>query len=119
MLTPEFPGPHDVPFGGLLPWLINDNFDKVFPKTTIDHLLSDEERQKAEQERKEFEAVGRRMHLVEMQQVLYSVVYDAACEEMAAGTSPEEMHAEMVLLADTPDLDYASIVRQAYEDVLA
>ena len=119
MLTPESPGPHDLPLGRLLPWLTDDDFDKVFPKTTIDHLLSEDERRKAEEERREFEAVGRRMDLIATEQVLYSLFYDSACEGMAAGTSPEEIQAEMMLLSDTPDEAFASIVRQAYEDILA
>ena len=68
MLTPESPGPNDAPSGGGLVWLDDDDFEKLFPKTTIGHLLSEEERQKAEQERKEFEAVGRTLflHLAEV-----------------------------------------------------
>jgi hypothetical protein len=119
MLTPESPGPNDVPSSGRVVWLDGDAFENLIPRTTIDHLLSVEERQKAEQERKEFEALGWRMALIETEQVLYSLFYDCVYERMAARTSPEEIQAEMMLLSDTPDEAFASIVRQAYEDVLA
>ncbi len=119
MLTPESPGPHDVPFGSRVPWLDDDAFDKLFPKTTIDHLLSEEERRKVEHERREFEAVGRTMSMFLLERSLYPVFYESACEQMASGVSQDEIRAEMTMLADTEDSTFASIVREAYEDALA
>ena len=65
----------------------------------IDHLVSEEERQKAEQERKEFEAVDRTMFLTE--EALYPVFYESVCEKMDAGVSHEGNRAEMMMLAGT------------------
>jgi hypothetical protein len=119
MLPPESPGPNDVPSSGRVVWLDGDAVENLFPRTTIDHLLSEKERRKAEQERKEFEALGRRMDLIQTEQVLYCLFYDSASGGVAAGASPEDIQAEMMLLSDTPDGAFASIVRQAYGDVLA
>jgi len=46
MLTPESPGPNDAHSSGQVVWLDDDSFDKLFPKTTINHLLSEVERHK-------------------------------------------------------------------------
>ena len=78
MLTPESPGPNDDPSGSRVAWLDDDAFDNLFPKTTIDHLLSEEERQKAAEEAREFEAVGRTMYLTES---FYPVVYGSVAAE--------------------------------------
>ena len=81
MLTPEPPGPNDNPSVGRVAWLDDDGaFDKLFPKTTIDHLLSEEERQKAQQERKEFEAVGSTLFLNEAEFYSEAEVYPMAYE---------------------------------------
>jgi hypothetical protein len=97
--------------------LDGDGFDNLLPKTSIEHLLSEEEWRKAEHERREFEAVGRTMFLTE--QALYPIFYQTASERMTSGVGQDEIRAEMMMLADTPDLEFASIVRQAYEDALA
>jgi hypothetical protein len=120
MLIPESPGPNNNQLGGqVVSWPTLDELalDEVVPKTTIDHLLSEEERRKAEQERKEFEVVGRMMDLSEVE--LYPIVYESACEKIASGMSHDDIRVEMMMLADTPDLPFGSIIRQAYEDVLA
>src|SRR5262249_50033835 len=89
MLTPESPGPNDVPSGGRVVWLDGDAIENLFPGTTIDHLLSEKERQKAEHERKEFEALGRRMDLIETEQVLYSLCYDSAVSGWPLARAPK------------------------------
>jgi hypothetical protein len=38
---------------------------------------------------------------------------------IASGVSRDEIQAEMTMLADTPDSEFAAIVQQAYEDALA
>jgi hypothetical protein len=53
------------------------------------------------------------------EEALYPIVYDSACERMADGVTREEIEAEVMLLTDTPDLDFTRIIRQAYADVLA
>src|SRR5438034_11720831 len=99
MLIPESPGPNNIQGGRVVSW---PTIDKLVPRTTIDHLLSEEDRQKAEQERKEFEAVGRTMFLNEAE--LYPIIYESAGQRMASGVSRDEIRAEMRMLADTPDL---------------
>jgi hypothetical protein len=99
-------------------WLDSESsFDELVPKTSIDHLLSEEERQKAEEERREFETVGRSMFLTE--ESLYPIFYAGVYERIAAGVSQDEIRAEMAMLADTPDDTFAAIARTAYEDALA
>jgi hypothetical protein len=117
MLTPESPRPDGPPFGGQVVSLDDDEFDKLLAKTTIDHLLSEEERQKAAEERREFEAVGRTMFLTERS--LYPVFYESARERIASGASPDEIREELLMLAEGADREFASLVRDAYEDVLA
>jgi hypothetical protein len=117
MLTPKRPGPNNAQSFGQLVSLDCDGFDKLLPKTSIDHLLSEEERRKAEHERREFEAVGRTMFRTE--KALYPIFYETASERMTSGVGQDEIRAEMIMLADTPDLEFASIIRQAYEDALA
>ena len=133
MLTPESPGPDDVPSGG---WIVNedlDAFDHLVPKTTIDHLLSEEERKKAEQERKEFEAVGRTLFLKHLKEVcgdmdfwpeseVYPMAYELASNWLASDMlSPAELR-ESLLMIEGPlyslmDRFWASI-REAWEDAL-
>jgi hypothetical protein len=115
MSIPNSQGPDDRQGGGkVFSW---PTMDQLLPKTSIDHLISEEERQKAQQERQEFEAVGRNLFMTE--EALYPVFYRSACSKLAAGVSHDEVHAEMMLLADIPDDPFAVIVRQAYEDALA
>ena len=114
MFTPESPGPHDDSAGGRVDWLDDHAFDKLFPKTTIDHLLSDEERKKAR--RREFEAVGRTMFLTERS--LYPVSLRVR-ERIASGASTNDLRDELLMLAADADVEFASIIREAYEDVLA
>ena len=45
--------------------------------------------------------------------------FQTACEKMASGQSQDEIRAEMMILADTPDLPFASMIRQACEDALS
>jgi hypothetical protein len=121
MLTPESQGPNDAHSGGQVIDMDDDVFDKLFPKTTIDHLLSEEERHKAAEERREFEAVGRTMCWTVG---LYPMVYESARKRLAAGVSSDEIRAEMSTIAQGPDLDepecpIISAIREAYEDVLA
>lgn len=86
------------------------------PKTSIDHLLSEEERQKTEQERREFEAVGSTLFLDEAS--LYRVVYERVCKRIVSGVSPDVIRGELSMFLRTADpLD--SIIRTAYEDALA
>ena len=117
MQTPESPVPNDVPSGGRIVWLDGDDFDKLLPETTIDHLLTQEERRNVEQERREFEAVGKAMFMT--RENVYPLFYDAARERIASGVSPDEIRAEMVALEEGPDLPWISIVREAYDDLLA
>ena len=65
----------------------------VDPETTIDHLLSEEDRQKWEQESREFEAVGRNLFLSEAS--LYPIFYGMVCEWMASAVDPEVIRGEM------------------------
>ncbi len=124
MLTPESPGPNDAPSGGRLVWLDDDAFEKLFPKTTIDHLLSEEERQKIERERKEFEAVGRTLFLKDMSEVLpeaelYAIAYEVMCGSIASGVvSPNEIR-EQLSMVHGPLYPVTPIIREAYEDALA
>jgi hypothetical protein len=117
MFTPESPGGHDDSSGGHVSWLDDHDFDKLFPKTTIDHLLSEDDRRKAAEERREFEAVGRTMFLTERS--LYPVFYESARERIASGASPNDIRDELLMLAADADLEFASVIRVAYEDVLA
>jgi hypothetical protein len=117
MFIPEYPGAHDDSSGGRVAWLDDHVFDKLFPKTTIDHLLSEDERQKAAEECREFEAVGRTMFITERS--LYPVFYESACERIASGASPDEIREELLMLAEDADGEFASVIREAYEDVLA
>ncbi len=116
MLTPESPGPSHAHSGGQVVSLDDDAFDKLSPKTTIDHLLSEEERQKAEQERREFESVGMTMFLNEAK--LYPTAYEFVCERVASGVSPDVIRGELPMIPETPNR-LASIMREAYEDALA
>lgn len=75
MLTLESRGPNDAHFGGQVIDMDDDAFDKLFPKTTIDHLLSEEERQKAAEERREFADVVRTMCWTVG---LFPIVYESA-----------------------------------------
>src|SRR4051794_38341141 len=123
MSTPESPGPHDIPFGGRLSWLDDDAFDKLFPKATIDHLLSDEERRKAEQERKEFEAVGRTLFLNDAEVLpeseIYPTAYEVMCGWIATGmVSPNEIREQLSIFHGPPLGPGTSIIREAYEDAL-
>jgi hypothetical protein len=59
MSLPESLSPFNKIFGGQV--VPDPAIDRLVPKTNIDHLLSEKARQQAEQERKEFEAVGRDM----------------------------------------------------------
>lgn len=117
MLTPEPPEPEDTRFGGRVVSLDSDDDLNalVVPRTIIDHLLSESERLKAEQERKEFEAVGSSM----TDEEIYPLVYACARDRIAAGVSQDEIEAEMRLIASMPDFPNASVIRQAYEDVIA
>ena len=99
MLPSELPGPSDVQFGGQVVSLDNDAFDELFPKTSIDHLLSEEERQKAKRERWEFEAVGRTLFMNEAS--LYLFFYELVCERIASGVSPDVIQGEMSNLHQT------------------
>jgi hypothetical protein len=123
MSTPESPGPHDVPFGGLVLLPDDDAFDKLLPKTTIDHLLSEEERQKAEQERKEFEAVGRTLFLSAAEAFpeaeVYPMAYEAACRCIASGVVSADEFREQLAMTHWPLDPVWSIIKEAYEDVLA
>jgi hypothetical protein len=118
MLTPESPEPEDIRFGGQVVSLDSDDELNalVVPRTIIDHLLSESDRLKAKQERKAFEAVGKRSMTDEE---IYSLVYACARDKIAAGVSQDEIEAGMMLIASSPDFPNASIVRQAYEDVIA
>jgi hypothetical protein len=93
------------------------SFDRLIPKTTIDHLLTEEERQKAAQERKEFEAVGREMFLTK--EYIYPCFYNSARCRLDAGESPDEIRALMSDLEQASDDPMISIILEAYEDVLA
>jgi hypothetical protein len=115
MFTPGSPGPNAFPFGGHV--VPDPDLDKLTPKTTIDHLLSDEERRKADLERIEFETVGHTMFLSDSD--LYLDVYESASEKIASDVSHEEIRRERLMIAETPDLPFASIILEAYEDVLA
>jgi hypothetical protein len=117
MFTPESPGGHDDSSGGHVSWLDDHDFDKLFPKATIDHLLSEDDRRKAAEERREFEAVGRTTFLTERS--LYPVFYESARERIASGASPNDIRDELLMLAADADLELASVIRVAYEDVLA
>jgi hypothetical protein len=117
MSNPELPGPNDPHPGGQVVNLDNDGFEELIPKTTIDHLLSEEERKQAAEERREFEAVGRSMALTEGS--LYSVFYESARERIASGVSVHEIRQEMLVLAKLVDEEFASALCEAYEDVLA
>jgi hypothetical protein len=115
MFAPGSTGPNNFPFGGHV--VPDPDLDKLTPKTTLDHLLSDEERRKAELERIEFETVGQTMFLKDRD--LYWPVYESASERIASGVSQDEIRREMLMIAETPDLPFASIILEAYEDVLA
>jgi hypothetical protein len=123
MLTPESPGPSGAPFGGQVLSVDDDEFDELFPKTTIDHLLSEEERQKAAQERKEFETVGRMLFLSDVEALpaaeVYPVAYESVCGCIASGVvSPDEIRESLSRL-DGPLDPVTAIMREAYEDALA
>jgi hypothetical protein len=95
-----------------------DNLDGlVVPRTIADHLLSEDERVKAEQERKEFEALGSALFL--NAEYIYPIAYEFACERVASGATRDQIQSEMTMVAANPDLPFAAIIRQAYDDVLA
>jgi hypothetical protein len=124
MMTPESQGPNDAPSGGRVVWLDDDAFDKLFPKTTIDHLLSEGERQKAEQERGEFEAVGRTLFLNEAGALpeadVYRIAYESMCRCIASRmVSPDEIREQSSMLHGPPLERGTSIIREAFEDALA
>lgn len=124
MLTPESPGSNDAPYSGQLVWLDDDAFEKLFPKTTIDHLLSEEERRKAEQERKEFETVGRTLVLNDAGGLpdaeVYSIAYESMCQSIASGmVSPDEIREQLSMFHGPPLEPGTSIIREAFEDALA
>ena len=123
MFTPESTGPDDAPSGGRFAWLDDDAFDHLFPTTSIDHLLSEEERQKAEQERKEFEVVGRTLFLDDAEVLpeaeVYTTAYEVMCGWIASGVvSPDEIRESLSMLRGPLD-PVPSIIREAYEDALA
>jgi hypothetical protein len=92
----------------------------LVPTTSIDHLLSEEERQHAREDRDAVEALGREMERRETLPTVYSKIYEAARRMLAAGFSPKKIRAEMRPLTDSaPDQEWASITRDAYEDALA
>ncbi len=116
MLPPESPGPSDAQFGGQVVSLDDDAFDELLPKTSIDHLLSEEERQSAEQERWEFEAVGRSLFMNEA--ALYPFFYELVCERIASGVSPDVIRGEMSIFTKAADV-FGAVFLDALEDVLA
>lgn len=95
------------------------SIDDLVPTTSIDHLLSPEERLLARQAREAFEELGREMGRRQAWEATYRVLYDLAREQLAGGLSPDELRAEMAELADTDDEEFATTVRAAFEDVLA
>jgi hypothetical protein len=50
---------------------------------------------------------------------LYPVFYESARERIASGTSPNDIRDELLMLAADADLEFAAVIREAYEDVLA
>jgi hypothetical protein len=103
-------------FGGQVVSLDDDAFDSLLPKTSIDHLFSEEEGQKAEQERREFEAVGRTLFVNEAS--LYPMFYELVCERIASGVSPDEIRGEMSIFTKPADL-FGPVFLEALEDALA
>jgi hypothetical protein len=124
ILTPESPEPNDAHSGGQVIDMDDDAFDKLFPKTTIDHLLSEEERRKAAEERREFEAVGRTMCWTVG---LYPLVYASTRKRLESGVSYDEIRAEISTFPlgparedpENPEAIIFSAIRDAYGDVLA
>jgi hypothetical protein len=116
MFTPKSPGPNGNPSGGQPVWLYDEALDKHTPETTIDHLLSEEDRQKWEQESREFEAVGRNLFLSEA--LLYPMFYKMVCERMASGVNPDVIREEMSTFHEHADR-FGSIFLEAFEDALA
>jgi hypothetical protein len=116
MVTPGSPGSNDANPGGQIVSGDELVLGKLLPTTSIAHLLSEEKRQKEAQERREFEAVGKSMFLNEA--TLYPMAYESVRERIASGASTDVIRGELSMLRDTPDL-YASMIREAYEDVLA
>jgi hypothetical protein len=92
------------------------SFDDLLPATEVDHLLPEDQRPLA---REAFEALGREMDRRLTRQALYSIFYESARDQIAAGMSQDAIRAEMTSLADTDDELFAAIVREAYEDALA
>jgi hypothetical protein len=115
VLIPGASGPYGIHFSGHV--FPHAAIDSLLPKTTIDHLLSEEDRRKAEQERKEFEAVGQAMLLTE--ENLYPAFYELAIQRVASGGSADEIRREMLILTQVCEIPFASIMREAYEDALA
>jgi hypothetical protein len=50
---------------------------------------------------------------------LYQVFYASASERIASGASPNDIRDELLMLAADADLQFTSVIRVAYEDVLA
>ena len=119
MSNPESLAPDDIPMGGQVFALdTKDHIDRlVVPRTLADHLFSEHGRLSAEQERKEFEAVGSELFLRE--EDIYPIFYRSTTERIAAGASRDEILSEMMAVVARSELPFASALRQAYEDALA
>ena len=119
MLPPKSPRWTDIYGGGQIIDSDEVAFDKLIPKTTIDHLLSEEERRKAAEERREFEAVGRRMGSTKS---LYQIVYECVRQRLSGGMSEDEIRVEMAMfpaILEDADQKVVSVIREAYADALA
>jgi hypothetical protein len=93
----------------------------LVPSTSIDHLLSPEQRQHARQDRDALAALGRQMDQRAVSPVtIYRVFYEFARKMIADGISPEELRAQWLPLTDGhPDSTFAAAIREAYDDALA
>src|SRR4051794_13245278 len=116
MMTPESPEPNESMYCGQVVSLDDEALHKLTPETTIDHLLSEEDRQKWEQESREFAAVGRNPFLSEAS--LYPMFYEMVCEQMASGVSPDVIRGAISKCHEHSDR-FGSVFLEAFEDALA
>jgi hypothetical protein len=94
-------------------------WDELLPSTTIHHLLSEEDAERWDAAQKAFAELGKCLKANARRRSLYPLFYDDAREQLATGMSADEVRVAMADLMDTGDFEFASIVREAYEDALA
>ena len=93
--------------------------EALVPKTSIDHLLTAEEVQQAAAERAAFETLAAELGRQDDFRALYPVYYNVAQANLNSGMSHHGLRTEMEELMIYCDPASASILREAYEDVLA